>query len=162
MLARLYATMLLTLTSTTTLQQCSIQSTYDTLYGLPKHCSISPTYDSLATRSTLPWLIQKRDIDLPTSTNINYLQRTSSCTSTTRPTSATSNNPPSVPSYDSTNISYSQQSSSFTNLRLDQRQLPASNVQLHTSTTRPTSVTRNNRLASSLRPRPYQLPTPTI
>ena len=43
-----------------------------------------------------PWLIQctvnNRDIDLPTSTDIRYSQRLSSCTFMTRPTSATCNN----------------------------------------------------------------------
>ena len=53
-----------------------------------------------------PRLIQRTvknwDIDLPTSTNISYPQWTSSCTSTTRPTSATRNNRPAAPIYDST------------------------------------------------------------
>ena len=67
------------------LQQCGIQSTYDSLYGL-------------ATISTLPvnpMYFKNRDIDLPTSTNISYSHRTSCCFSTTP-----------------TNTSYSHRSSS--------------------------------------------------
>ena len=127
---------------------------------------------------------QNRDIDLPTSTNISYPPRTSSCTSTTRPTSATRNTRPATPIYDSinisymkqsssctsttrptsatrndrpaahiydsTNISYPRRSSSCTHLQLDQHQLPTTIHQLHTSTTRPTSATRNDRLAAHI------------
>ena len=96
-----------------------------------------------------PTHCQNRDIDLPTSSNINYPQRTSRCTnlrldrhqlpatfvqmhqSTTRPTSATRNIRPAAPIYDSINISYPKRSSCCI-LRLDRHQLPATIV-YHTS-----------------------------
>ena len=53
------------------------------------------------------------------------------------------------------------QTSSCTYLLLDQHQLSATIIQLHLFTTQPTSDTRNDRLAASLRPQPYQLPTTT-
>ena len=112
-----------------------------------------------------PTHCQNRDIDLPTST-ISYPQRSSSCTSTTRPTSATRNDRPAAYN-DSTDISYPQRTSSCISttrltsatrnnrptalLRLDQHQLLAPNVQLHLSTTRPTSATRIKHLAVPLR-----------
>ena len=77
-----------------------------------------------------PTHCQNRDIDLPTSTNISFLQRTSSCIPTTRPTPATRNNR--LPAL----------------LLLDQHQLPVTIIQLHLSTTRPTSATRDDRPAT--------------
>ena len=88
------------------------------------------------------------------STDLSYPQRSSSCiqrldrhqlpamivqlhTSTTRPASATHNDRPAARIHNSTNISYPQRSFSRTHLRLDQHLLPATIVQLHTSTTRP-------------------------
>ena len=135
-----------------------------------------PVHVRLAVRACnhidTPRLIQRtvknRDVDLPTSTNISYLQRSPSCThlrldqhqlpatiaqlhtSTTRPTSATCNDRPTAHIYDSTNISYQQRSPSCTHLRLDQHQLPATIAQLHTSTTRPTSATSNDRPAAHI------------
>ena len=80
----------------------------------------------------IPCTAKNRDIDLPASTNVNYPHRTSNCTSTTRPTSATRNNRPAVL------------------LQLDRHQLPATIVQLHASTIRPTSATRNDRPAAHI------------
>ena len=94
-------------------------------------------------------LSKNQDIDLPTSTK-HKLPATSSCTSTTRPTSAMHNNRPAAPIYDSTNVSYPHRTSSCTYLRLDQRQLPALNIQLHLSTTRPTSATRTEHSAAPI------------
>ena len=73
-----------------------------------------------------------------------------SCTSTTWPTSATHNNcPATLLRLD--RHQYLQWSSSCTHLQLDQHQLPTTIIQRHTSTTWPTSATRNNQLAGSLR-----------
>ena len=70
-----------------------------------------------------PWLTQRtaknRDIDLQTSTNIHYPQRTPCCTSTTWLTSTTRNNSQAAPIYDPTNVSYPHRTSSCTYLRLD-------------------------------------------
>ena len=156
-LARLYTTKLPTPISTSTLPQCSPRN--DSLlwtapamqhlvhvmtrcYGLPKHCNIWLTYDSLyelATKSTHPRLTQRT---VKTGTLIYQ----------TRPTSATCNDRPAAFN-DSTDISFPQRSSSciqrpdrsqLTRIkhlavspRLDLRQLPSSNVELRTSTTRP-------------------------
>ena len=106
-----------------------------------------------------PTHCQNRNIDLPTTTDLCYPQRLSSCIhrldrhqlpttivqlhSTTRPTSAACNDRPAAFN-DSTDLSYPQRSSGCI-LRLDRHQLPATIVQVRTSTTPP-----------------YQLPTSPI
>ena len=75
-----------------------------------------------------PTYCQNRDIDLPASIDLSYLQRSSSCPSTTRMTPATCNDRPAAFN-DSTDLSYLQRSSSCIQ-RLDQPQLPTTIVQL--------------------------------
>ena len=98
-----------------------------------------------------PTYCQNRDIDLPTTTDLSYLQRSSGCIhpldrhqlpativqlhSTTRLTSATCHDRPAAFN-DSTDLSYSQRSSSCIQ-RLDRPQLSVTIVQRRTSTTRP-------------------------
>ena len=172
-LARLYTTKLPTPTSTTTLQQCSIQSTYDSplraalaLQQLPVRASNqidtprltqrtvktgTSTYQPRPTSATR----NDRPAAFNDSTDLSFLQWSSSCTSTTRPTSASCNDHPAA-SYDSTDLSFLQRSSSCI-LRLDRPQLPATIVQLH-STTQPTT-TRIKHLAVSPRFDLCQLPS---
>ena len=95
-----------------------------------------------------PTHCQNRDIDLPTATNTSYLQRSSSCTFTTQPISATRNDCPAAFN-NSTDLSFPQRSSSCIQ-QLDRHQLPATIILLHL-TTRLTSATSNDRLAASLR-----------
>ena len=79
-----------------TLQHCSIQSTYDSLYGLlttTTTCSSIAESSQRTTRGTglqpyrhppvNPIYFKNRDIDLPTSTNASYSPRSFSCLSTT-------------------------------------------------------------------------------
>ena len=137
---------------------------YDSLYGLATRSTppVNPTY------------CQNQDIDLPNTTDLSFLQRSSSCIqrldrpqlpativqlhSTTQPTSATCNDRPAAFN-DSTNLSYTQRSSSCI-LRIDRPQLPATIVQLH-STTQPTA-TRIKHLAASPRLDLCQLPSSNI
>ena len=108
-----------------------------------------------------PTHCQKLGHQSTNSTNISYPHRTSSCTSTTQPTSATRIKCPAA------------------SLSLNQHQLSTSNVSQHfydstnisnphrtsscTSMTRPISATRIERLAApSLQLQPYQLPTSPI
>ena len=151
-LARLYATKLPTPISTTTLQQCSVQSTYDSLLRTAlalQHLA----HVRLAVRASNyidvppvnPTYCQNRDIDLPTTTDFSYPQRSSICIQrldrpqlpativqlhpTTRPTSATCNDRPASPTTRPTSATCNDR--------------PAS------PTTQPTSVTRNDRPAAS-------------
>ena len=88
---------------TTTLQQCRIQSTYDSLLRTPlalQQLASNP----IDPPPVNPTYCQNRDIDLPSTTDLSYPQRSSSCIQ-----------------------------------RLDRPQLPATTVQLH-STTQPTAT----------------------
>ena len=115
-----------------TIQHCSIQSMYNSLYGLPTTSTTRssnadyrphrrpapamqhPVNVRLAVRASNhidtppvnPIYFKNRDIDLPTSTNINYPHRTSICLSTT--TTNTSYSPRSSSCFSTTpaNISY--------------------------------------------------------
>ena len=175
-LARLYTTKLPTLISTTSLQQCSMPSTYDSLLRTALALQ-QLAYVRLAVRASNqidthqvnPTYCQNREIDLPTTTDLSYPQRSSCCIqrhdrpqlpativqlhSTTRSTSASRNDRPAA-FYDSTDLRCPQRSSSCI-LRLDRPQLPATIVQLH-STTQPTA-THVKHLAVSPRPTPATL-----
>ena len=117
-LARLNTTKLPSPTATT-LQQCSIQSTYNSLLRTALALQ-QLAYVRLAVRASNqidkppvnPTYCQNRNIDLPTTTDLSYPQRSPSCIQ-----------------------------------RLDRPQLPTTIVQLH-STTRPTSTSRNDRPAA--------------
>ena len=160
-LTRLYTTKLPTPTSTTTLQQCSIQSTYDSLLRTALALQ-QLAYVRLAVRASnqidpRPRLTQRtvktgtsiyqprptsathnnRPAAFNDSTDLSFPQRSSSCIQTTRPASATRNDRPAAFN-DSTDLRFLQRSSSCI-LRLDQPQLPATIVQLH-STTQPTAT----------------------
>ena len=119
----------------------------------------------LATRSTPPPVnptyCQNRDIDLPTTTDLSFLQRSSSCIqrldrpqlpamivqlhSTTQLISASCNDRPAAFN-NSTNLSFLQRSSSCI-LRLDRPEMAATIIQLY-PTTRPTSASCNDRPAA--------------
>ena len=137
---------------TTTLQQCSIQSTYDSLLRTTlalqhlTHVRLAVrASNQIDTSPVNPTNCQNRDIDLPNTTDLSYPQRSSSCIQrldrpqlpatiiqlhpTTRPTSATRNDRPAVFN-DSTDLSFPQRSSSCI-LRLDRPQLPATIVRLY-------------------------------
>ena len=95
-----------------------------------------------------PTYCQNRDIDLPTSTDLSYPRRSSSCIQQL--------DRPQLPATivqlhfnDSTDTSYPQWSSRCIQ-RLDRLQLPATIILLH-PTTRSTSATSNDRLAAFLR-----------
>ena len=174
-------TKLPTPTSTTTLQQFSIQSTYDSL--LQTALALQQlAYVRLAARASNqidthpvnPTYCQNRDIVLPTTADLSYPQRSSSriqqldrpqlpativqLHSTTRPISASCNDHPAA-FYDSTVLSFLQRSSSCI-LQLDRPQLPAMIIQLH-STTQPTATCIEH-LAVSPRLDLHQLPSSNI
>ena len=78
--------------------------------------------------------------DFPTSTHISYLQRTSSCTSTTRPTSATAT----IVQLHLSTTRPTSATATIVQLHLSTTRptsATATIVQLHLSTTRPTSAT---------------------
>ena len=118
-LARLYTTKLPTPTSTTTLQQCSIQSTYDSLLRTVLALQ-QLAYVRLAVRAS-------NEIDPPGLTQRTV--KTGTLISQPWPTSASRNNRPAALQ------------------ELDRHQLHVTIVQLH-STTRPTSVSCNDRPAA--------------
>ena len=128
------------------------------------HCSTYPTYDSLcwlATTSTHLRLTQRtvknRDVDLPISTDLSFPQRSSSSIQADlsfpqRPSSCIQTDL-SCPKRSSSCIQRLDrpqlfQRSSSCIQRLDRPQLPATIIQLH-STTQPTSASRNDRPAAS-------------
>ena len=125
-LARLYTTKLPTPTSTTTLQQCSIQSTYDSLLqtALALQHLIHVRLTVRAINQIDPPRLKQRTVN----TGISIYQP--------RPTSTSRYDPPAA-SYDSTDLSFPLWSSSCI-LRLDRPQFPATIIQLH-STTQPTA-----------------------
>ena len=136
-LARLYVTKLPTPTSTTTLQQCSIQSTSDSLLRTAlalQHLA----HVRLAVRAS-------NQIDTPPPGYPNVLSKTGTSIYQPRPTSASCYDRL-VAFDDSTDTSFPQWLSSCI-LRHDRPQLPATIVQLH-STTRPTSASRDDRPAA--------------
>ena len=131
-------------------------------YGLPKHSNIWPTYDSLyglATKSPPPRLTQRT---VKTGTSIYQPRPTSAAHndrqlhSKTRPTSPFRNDRPAAFN-DSTDLTFPQRSSSCIQ-RLDRPHLPATIVQLH-STTRLTSayLHQTSSCISSTRPAPATL-----
>ena len=100
---------------------------------------------NLDTPRLIQHTVKNRDFDLPTTTDLSYSQRSSSCIQQhDRPHLSVTT----VLQHSKTRLDLScPQRSSSCILRLDRPQLPATIVQLH-STTRPTSPSRNNRPAA--------------
>ena len=123
-LARLYTTKLPTPTSTTMLQQCSIQSTYDSLLRTVQVLQ-QLAYVRLTVRAS-------NQIDLPPRLTQRTV-KTGTSIYQPRPTSANHDDRPTAHICDSIDLSSPQRSSSCI-LRLDRPQLPATIVQLHSTT----------------------------
>ena len=123
--------------STTTLQQCSIQSTYDSLLRTALTLQ-QLAYVRLAVRAS-------NQINTPRLTQLTIKTGISNYQS--RPTSATHNDCPAAFN-NSTDLSFPQRSSSCIQ-QLDQPQLPTTIIQLH-PTTRPISATSSDHLAAHI------------
>ena len=107
------------------LQQCGIQSTYDSLYRLPTTTTTCSSIAGSSPRTTRctgyqphrhtpvnPIYFKNRDINLPTSTNTSYSPRSSSCLSMTSTNTSDSPRSSSCCFTTSTNTSYRRQPSS--------------------------------------------------
>ena len=141
-LARLYMTKLPTPTSTSTLLQCTMQSMYDSLLRTAlalQHLALVRlavrTSNRIDTPSVNPTYRQNREYRSTNHDRHQLLAIIIHLHSTTQPTSVSSYDHPAA-SNDPSDLSFQLWSSSFFNDSIKLRQLPATNVQLRSSTCR--------------------------